>query len=205
MASPIQWTWVWVNSESWWWTGRSGMLQFMGSQRVGHDWATELNWSVSCINLKIHFLPTTSRASCWGSSMEIDVSLGVSRQNPQAASIVQHGHLGHGSPLPLKNWQWSLFQWLVYLQAGHDLGLFLAISDPVARWLAFEAVPHVDLIPRWIDGLPWPTWVILRPQGMADSISHAHCAWALDRLFSHWILSSSWAWSQLLNTPKDHI
>ena len=36
--------WVWVNSGSWWWTGRPGMLRFMGSQRVGHDWATELNW-----------------------------------------------------------------------------------------------------------------------------------------------------------------
>ena len=35
-------TWVWVNSGSWWWTGRPGVLQFMGSQRVGHDWATEL-------------------------------------------------------------------------------------------------------------------------------------------------------------------
>ena len=38
-------TWVWVNSRSWWWTGRPGVLQFMGSQRVGHDWATELNWT----------------------------------------------------------------------------------------------------------------------------------------------------------------
>ena len=37
--------WVWVNSGSWWRTGRPGVLQFMGSQRVGHDWATELNWS----------------------------------------------------------------------------------------------------------------------------------------------------------------
>ena len=44
MASPIQWTWVWVNSGSWWWTGRPGVLQFMGSQRVRHNWATELNW-----------------------------------------------------------------------------------------------------------------------------------------------------------------
>ena len=44
MASPTQWTWVWVNSRSWWWTGRPGVLRFMGSQRVGHDWATELNW-----------------------------------------------------------------------------------------------------------------------------------------------------------------
>ena len=43
MASPTQWTWVWVNSGSWWWTGRPGVLRFMGSQRVGHDWATELS------------------------------------------------------------------------------------------------------------------------------------------------------------------
>ena len=44
MASPTQWTWVWVDSGSWWWTQRLAVLQFMGSQRVGHDWATELNW-----------------------------------------------------------------------------------------------------------------------------------------------------------------
>ena len=42
MASPTQWTWVWVDSGSWWWTRRPGVLRFMGSQRVGHDWATEL-------------------------------------------------------------------------------------------------------------------------------------------------------------------
>ena len=45
MASLTQWMWVWVNSRSWWWTGRPGMLQPMGSQRVGHDWVTELNWT----------------------------------------------------------------------------------------------------------------------------------------------------------------
>ena len=44
MSSPTQWTWVWVNSRSWWWTGRPGMLQSMESRRVGHDRATELNW-----------------------------------------------------------------------------------------------------------------------------------------------------------------
>ena len=47
MASLTQWTWVWVNSGRWWWTGRPGVLWFMGSQRVGHDWMTELNWSSS--------------------------------------------------------------------------------------------------------------------------------------------------------------
>ena len=45
MASRTPWTWVWVNSGSWWWTGRPGVLRFMGLQRVGHDWATELNWT----------------------------------------------------------------------------------------------------------------------------------------------------------------
>ena len=45
MASLTRWTWVWVNSGSWWWTGRPGVLQFMGLQRVRHDWATDLIWS----------------------------------------------------------------------------------------------------------------------------------------------------------------
>ena len=44
MASPTQWTWVWVNSGSWWWTRRPGVLRFMWSERVRHDRATELNW-----------------------------------------------------------------------------------------------------------------------------------------------------------------
>ena len=49
-----RWTLVWVNSGNWWWTGRPGMLRFMGSQRVGHDWVTELNelnWSCHCAHL----------------------------------------------------------------------------------------------------------------------------------------------------------
>ena len=46
MASPIQWTWVWIGSGSWWWMGKPGVLQSTGSQRVGHNRATELNWSL---------------------------------------------------------------------------------------------------------------------------------------------------------------
>ena len=44
IASPTQWTWVWVNSGRWWWTGKPGMLQSMGSQRVGHDWTDWTDW-----------------------------------------------------------------------------------------------------------------------------------------------------------------
>ena len=46
MESPTRWTWVWASSGSWWWTGKPGVLESMGSQRVRYDWATELNWYV---------------------------------------------------------------------------------------------------------------------------------------------------------------
>ena len=58
-GTQTQWTWVWVNSGSWWWTGRPGMLQSMESQRVGHDWATELNGTGPQYVLKIY------SAQCW--------------------------------------------------------------------------------------------------------------------------------------------
>ena len=63
MASVTRWTWVWVNSGSWWWTGRPGMLRFMGSQRVGYDWATELNWTGLLMWL---YLETEPLRRCWG-------------------------------------------------------------------------------------------------------------------------------------------
>ena len=56
MASLTQWTWGWVDSGSWWWTGRSGMLQSMGSWRVRHDWATELSWSPTRVILDFKLL-----------------------------------------------------------------------------------------------------------------------------------------------------
>ena len=44
IPSLTRWTRVWTSSRSWWWTGKPGVIQSMGSQRVGHDWVTELNW-----------------------------------------------------------------------------------------------------------------------------------------------------------------
>ena len=55
VVSPTWWTWVWASSRSWGWTGKPGMLQSMGSQRVGHNWATELNWKFV---LKCNSFPT---------------------------------------------------------------------------------------------------------------------------------------------------
>ena len=52
IVSPTWWTWVWVNSGSWWGTRRPGVLWFMGSQGVGHDWATELNWTEALLSVE---------------------------------------------------------------------------------------------------------------------------------------------------------
>ena len=58
MASPPQWTWVWVDSRSWWPTGKPGVLWFTVSQRVGHDWVTELNWW-------LYMIPHAPKPTLW--------------------------------------------------------------------------------------------------------------------------------------------
>jgi len=60
MASPTRWTWFWADSGSWWWTGRPGVLWFMGLQRVGHDWATALNWTLMYPALAGKFFTTST-------------------------------------------------------------------------------------------------------------------------------------------------
>ena len=60
----MRWMWVWVNFGSWWWTGRPGVLQFMGSQRVGHNWATELNWTELLYNI-VMVLPYINMNPPW--------------------------------------------------------------------------------------------------------------------------------------------
>ena len=70
MASPTWWTWFWVNSRSWWWTGSPGMLWFTGSQRVGHNWVTELDWTEHLkkkegILLHIHIVLWAKANTCW--------------------------------------------------------------------------------------------------------------------------------------------
>ena len=63
MASLTRWTWGWVNSESWWWTGRPGVLQFMGWQRVGHDSETELNWTENGKCCGMYILPQLKKVT----------------------------------------------------------------------------------------------------------------------------------------------
>ena len=88
MASPTWWTWVWVNSGSWWWTGRPGTLRFMGSQRVGHDWATELNWGLQ-----------------FGHRLMISICIcpGIVNGRPKLQSLKSHPWSGHAAwdPFPI--------------------------------------------------------------------------------------------------------
>ena len=74
MSSPTWWTWVWASFRSLWWTGKPGMLQSMGSQKVRHDWVTELNWSYFCnihtyfslFSVTFHFIQTKiSQSPSW--------------------------------------------------------------------------------------------------------------------------------------------
>ena len=75
MASSTQWTWVWVDSGSWWWTGRPGVLKFMGSQRVRHNWATELtDWLNEFWNLMAHITCEQTTFPTLGSHMWLMVN-----------------------------------------------------------------------------------------------------------------------------------
>ena len=64
MASLAQQTWVWVGSGSWWWTGKPGVLQAMGSQRVRHNWVTELNWTKDHLRYRQHAAAAKSLQLC---------------------------------------------------------------------------------------------------------------------------------------------
>ena len=83
LAAPTRWTRVWVDSRSWWWTGRPGVLQSMGSQRVGHDWATELNdtlFQIEVVSFQravVHSdsLGSSSEALLWSWSMSVGWSM----------------------------------------------------------------------------------------------------------------------------------
>ena len=64
MVSLTQWTWLWVDSGNWWWTGRPSRLQSMGLQRVGHDWMTELSWTELWPHWHFYCSSNTKTCSC---------------------------------------------------------------------------------------------------------------------------------------------
>ena len=116
--------WVWVNSGSWWWTGRPGVLRIMGSQRVGHDWATELNWTDWALGIdKVNFqLVKLSLRICWedipGPSGD---GLGMRERFSSTSSSVHHPRMQRFSLAPnmfplgvasLPEYSWVWRSWL---------------------------------------------------------------------------------------------
>ena len=90
MASPTQWTWVWISSRSWWRTEKPGVLQSMGSQRVGHNWVTELNWVIQQYQTgEIR----TSRKGCWNREEKKGWRKRESSQQPPCTTAtLTHSH-----------------------------------------------------------------------------------------------------------------
>ena len=97
MASSTQWTWVCVKSGRWWWTGRPGMLQFMGSQRVRHDWVTEPNWTASFQknkpNQTIHLFSILS-------SPESSLNLLIDKHGQEDPRVTRYGELDQAIGYP---------------------------------------------------------------------------------------------------------
>jgi len=100
MASPTQWTWVWVNSGSWWWTGRPGVLRFMGSERVEHDWVTKVNWWRTRSESSWRWLTSPdfnwvvkkatqmrNLAKTWKPRSQSSINLGAKRKNKKTKNV----------------------------------------------------------------------------------------------------------------------
>ena len=124
MASPTQWTWVWVSSGSWWWTGKTGMLQSMGLQRGGHAWETEQDWTKKLrvlsshlhLNLIISQRSHLWRSSHWGQGFSIcilgDIIQSIASANTTASVAVKtwFAHL---------IWQSTLSTTILYLTSPY--------------------------------------------------------------------------------------
>ena len=129
MASPTQWTCVWVDSGSWSWTGRPGVLRFMGSQRVRHDWAIELNW-IFC-NICSHFFHShmqyklfqpfecklykffpfvPQNFSVWDFSGGSVVKSHLSMQETRVPSLVWEDPTCHRATKPMHHDYWACFR-----------------------------------------------------------------------------------------------
>ena len=108
MVSPTQWTWVRVNSGGWWWTGRLGVLQSTGSQRVGREWTTELNWNILLVqaihddkkNLVSWF--TKWKSFLLMNCIHVPLHQGITWEEPQSL----YGILGNMRMLSFSNRGW---------------------------------------------------------------------------------------------------
>ena len=128
MPSPTQWTWVWVDSRSWWWTGRPDVLRFMGSQRVRHDW---LNWTEMNYYSSIHI---SVGCSLW-------FSFYTSEASPEWSNLIYWLKLPCAS---LKMYCRDLFSFQGYMSNNLLVFLFIQIS-----YRSFSRQTHCHVFPRY--------------------------------------------------------
>ena len=114
IASLTPWTWIWVSSGSWWWTGKPGVLQSMGSQRVRHDWVTEQLFS-SLENLeKRHCLVLQRNTQDWS---HVGLTVWISLQSKGLSKVFSNTavqkHQFFGAQPSLSNSHWFGFSRIV--------------------------------------------------------------------------------------------
>ena len=174
MASPTLWAWVWVNSGSWWWTGRPGMLRFMGSQSVGHDWAIELNWTectpeinVTYVNYVVVQSPSCAQlfTTPWTTAYQASLSFIISQSFLKLMSIesvMPSSHLILCCPLlPLC----SIFP---------SVRVFSNESALCIRWPRYWSFTFSISLPMSIQGwflLGWIDLILLLSQGLSRVFS----------------------------------
>ena len=138
MASLTQWTWVWVNSGSWWWTGRPGVLWFTGSQRVGHNWANELNWRLFYFLLQLEDPPLFQnfmdhiwppKVTCWSPNPPVCLYLGIGCSK----DVIK---VQFSSVQPLSHVQLFAIPWTAACQAS----LSITSSQNLLKLMSIESV-----------------------------------------------------------------
>ena len=138
MTSPTWWTWVWTSSRSWWWTGKPGVLWFMGSQRIRHNWAAELSWTELLLLLLNHFGRVRLCVTPEMAAYQALLSLGFSRQE-------------HWSGLPFPNYhqeQWHQgktgVQWPLFSAASCSQSLSDSLHPFFSSTLLSSRMENVD-------------------------------------------------------------
>ena len=143
MASLTRWMWVWVNSGRWWWTGKPGVLRFMGSQRVRHDWATELNWYIYILGKKYSiYLKLLNCLKdfgyiCWGIVGFPESSVGkesACNARDQGSALKKRSILWPGSW-----WLW-IMHWVVVLDVGVGCRLTAQEAGKSSRNISVQQV-----------------------------------------------------------------
>ena len=170
MASPTWWTRVWASSRSWWWTGRPGLLQSMGSERVGHDWVTELNWT--SLEDCVRWAEGGGRGRPWFWDCEGDnrVSSPESRRSvlvyPEIPFFMRNSKILEGRLLScnfqppkdsqLQPWSWSNTHWTWRNHMAWDHKCPLVTNGHHRPGIMFisgsEENQSISSSPRWVSG-----------------------------------------------------